>query len=141
MPTKTKIDPDQLYACNESFAGVGFAARFGQLFPGSHEFVQRWPDRFTPDGELLEQPDPRREATPLEARHYAEHVERHKSTPISPADVVTCTQTFSLSDASPEDVKRLGLTDVTIPAGAKFHRFSPLVQLAQYADRFEQAGR
>jgi len=31
---------------------VGFSAGFGQLFPGSHEFVQRFPDRFTPDGDL-----------------------------------------------------------------------------------------
>ena len=141
MPTKTRtrIDPDAVYACRESFGGNGFAVAFGEQLPGSHEYVQRYPDMFQPDGEILERPSDLREAIPHEARHYAEHVAAHQPVPIGAADVVQAVREISLSEASPEDVKRLGLTDVTIPKGARFHRWSPLVQLPQYQDLFRSA--
>jgi hypothetical protein len=57
MPTKTKKPkPDEFYICIQSFAGNQFAVAEGALFPGDHEFVRRFPDRFvvvgTPDEEV-----------------------------------------------------------------------------------------
>jgi hypothetical protein len=55
MPTKTKPKADEFYICIQSFAGNEFAVAEGDLFPGDHEFVRRFPDRFvvvgTPDEE------------------------------------------------------------------------------------------
>jgi len=108
--------------------------------PGSHELVQRYPGMFQPDGEILERPDDLRQATPYEAAHYAEHVERHKSVALNPADVVECYRAFSLTEASPADAKRLGLARIEIPAGARFTRFDPIVQMPQFADNFRAVG-
>jgi hypothetical protein len=56
MPTKTKPKRDEFYICIQSFAGNEFAVAEGDLFPGDHEFVRRFPDRFvvlgTPDEEI-----------------------------------------------------------------------------------------
>jgi hypothetical protein len=139
MPTlKTKPDADQIYVCTESYAGNdGLAVAFGERLPGSHPQVQRFPQRFIKDGELLERPDYLRESTANEARHYADLVARHQPTPISTADVFECVQEFSLTDATAEDAKRLGLTQIVVPAGARVHRWSPIATLPQYSDKFE----
>jgi hypothetical protein len=57
MPTKTKKPkPDEFYICIQSFAGNELAVAEGDLFPGDHEFVRRFPDRFvvvgTPEEEI-----------------------------------------------------------------------------------------
>jgi hypothetical protein len=56
MATATKPKPDEFYICIQSFAGNQFAVAEGDLFPGDHEFVRRFPDRFvvvgTPEEEI-----------------------------------------------------------------------------------------
>jgi hypothetical protein len=56
MTTKTKPKRDEFYICIQSFAGNEFAVAEGDLFPGDHEFVRRFPDRFvvlgTPEEEI-----------------------------------------------------------------------------------------
>lgn len=141
MPTKTE---PQVYACHEAFAGHDpdgtiFAVAWGEELEASHPLRRRFPDRFTPAGQVLKRPDDLRQATPYEAKAYAEHVARHQPTPISNSDVLTCVQEFTLTDASAEDAKRLRLTQIVVPAGARVHRWSPIAQLPQFSDRFQAA--
>lgn len=44
------IDPNAVYVCAESFAGVGIAVRRGDRLRGGHELVARFPAAFLPDG-------------------------------------------------------------------------------------------
>lgn len=139
MTTKTKIDPSAIYQCKESYAGVGFGVAFGERLQGDHEQVQRFPDRFQPDGEILEPPDVNRQATPIVAKQYATYLEeeRAKKRPMSTADVWELTLPIDLAEAEPGDVKRLGLTTLVIPVGTRVHAWSPLLA-AGYADRFRR---
>jgi hypothetical protein len=54
MPTltrSTKPKPSTIYVCWQSFAGnEGLSVAEGTRLLGSHELVQRFPDRFVPDG-------------------------------------------------------------------------------------------